>query len=100
MIALITLALSLGAAVEAPDCAAIASAAASVRVEYDARESAIGRASALIFVPSRSGELKAIDADTGRVLWSFIAPEVAAATAPTDLITTSQCCDSTPTGTA
>src|SRR5689334_13790362 len=87
MIALLTLALSLGTAVETPDCTAVANAAASVRVGYDARESAIGRASALIFAPSSSGDLKAIDADTGRVLWSFVAPEVAAATTPADLIT-------------
>jgi type IV pilus assembly protein PilY1 len=43
--------------------------------------------SALLFAPSSSGELKAIDAESGRELWRFAAPELAASTAPTRLMT-------------
>jgi type IV pilus assembly protein PilY1 len=86
MIALIPLVLSLAAGGDA-GCAGVSSALSSVRVEYDSRTSAVGRMSALIFAPSGSGELSAIDADSGDELWRFIAPEASVATAYTDLMT-------------
>lgn len=86
MIAMVSLALSLAAG-GGGECAGVSEALSSVRVEYDSRVGAVGRMSALIFAPSSAGELKAIDADDGRLLWTFVAPEVLAATAPTGLMT-------------
>lgn len=85
MIAIVPLALSLAAG--GVECAGVSEALSSIRVEYDSRSSAVGRMSALIFVPSSAGELKAIDADNGSVLWTFVAPEVLAATAPSERMT-------------
>jgi len=86
MIAIIPLALGIAAGAAA-ECAGVSETLSSVRVEYDSRDSAVGRMSALIFAPSSAGELKAIDADSGSVLWSFVAPEVLAATAPSERMT-------------
>src|SRR3569833_3649334 len=71
MIALVSLALSLGAD-GAAGCAGVSDVMSSIRVEYDSRTSAVGRMSALLFAPSSSGELKAIDAESGSVFWSFV----------------------------
>ena len=90
MIAVVSLALSLaagGAAGGASECAGVSAALSSVRVEYDSRTLAVGRMSAVIFAPSSGGELQAIDSDSGRVLWRFVAPEALAATAPSDRMT-------------
>src|SRR3569833_2440055 len=86
MIALVSLALSLGAD-GAAGCAGVSDVMSSIRVEYDSRTSAVGRMSALLFAPSSSGELKAIDAESGSVLWTFVAPEALTASAPTDRMT-------------
>jgi len=86
MTVLVSLALGL-AVIGAEDCAGVSAAPSSVRVEYDSRTSAVGRMSALIFAPSSGGELQAIDADSGSVLWSFVPPEVLATTAPSDRMT-------------
>jgi type IV pilus assembly protein PilY1 len=86
MIAVVSLALSLAAG-GAAECAGVSAALSSVRVEYDSRTLAVGRMSALIFAASSGGELQAIDSDSGRVLWSFVAPEALAATAPSDRMT-------------
>lgn len=86
MMAVISLALSLAAGGSA-DCTGVSQASSSVRVEYDSRASAVGRMSALIFAPSSGGELKAIDAESGAVLWSFIAPEVLTTPAPSERMT-------------
>jgi type IV pilus assembly protein PilY1 len=86
MIAIISLALSFAAS-GAAECSGISGALSSVHVEYDSRTAAVGRVGALDFAPSSTGELKAIEADTGRVLWTFVPPEVLAATAPTGLMT-------------
>ncbi|MEJ0035613.1 MAG: PQQ-binding-like beta-propeller repeat protein [Gammaproteobacteria bacterium] len=83
-LALLALSLATGGAAE---CARVAAAPSSVRVEYDSRTSAVGRMSALIFSASSDGELRALDADSGRVLWTFSAPEALAATAYTDRMT-------------
>jgi type IV pilus assembly protein PilY1 len=69
------------------DCGGVSATPSSVRVEYDSRVAAVGRMSALIFAPSSSGELAAIDADSGTTLWTFVAPEVLASTAPQGLMT-------------
>ncbi len=90
MIAVVSLALSLaagGAAGGASECAGVSAALSSVRVEYDSRTLAVGRMSAVIFAPSSGGELQAIDSDSGRVLWRFVAPEALAATTPSDRMT-------------
>ena len=76
-----------GADAAAPECAGVSDGLSAVRVEYDSRLSAAGHMSALLFAPSSDGELKAIDADSGRELWRFIAPEVLAATVLTGLMT-------------
>jgi type IV pilus assembly protein PilY1 len=86
MIAVISLAMILAAG-DPSECAGVSEALSSVRVEYDSRADAVGRMSAIIFAPSSAGELKAIDADSGSVLWSFVAPEVLAATAPSERMT-------------
>jgi type IV pilus assembly protein PilY1 len=87
VIAAVSLALMSLAAGGAVGCASVSEALSSVRVEYDSRTSAVGRMSALIFAPSSDGALKAIDAHSGSILWSFVAPEVLAATAPSGRMT-------------
>ena len=86
MMALIALALGL-ADPAVPGCAGVSGNLSSVRVEYDSRISAAGHMSALIFAPSSDGELKAIEADSGRELWTFAAPELSAASTPIELMT-------------
>jgi type IV pilus assembly protein PilY1 len=86
MISAVPLALSLAAG-GVTDCAGVSEAFSSVRVEYDSRISAAGRMSAIVFAPTSAGELKAIDADSGSVLWTFVAPEVLTASAPSERMT-------------
>ena len=86
MITFITLALGLAAA-GAAECAGVAGNLSSVRVAYDSRVSAVGHMSDLIFTPASDGALKAFDADSGRDLWTFVAPDLRTSTANTDLMT-------------
>ncbi|MEJ1966736.1 MAG: hypothetical protein WDO56_36405 [Gammaproteobacteria bacterium] len=71
----------------AQECASSASARSSVRVEYDARTSVPGHVGAVVYARSDNGELTARDEESGEVLWGFRAPELAAAAAPTGLMT-------------
>jgi type IV pilus assembly protein PilY1 len=86
MIALL-LAFTFAAAAGPLECTGVSDGLSFVRVEYDSRFSAAGRMSALLFAPSSSGELKAIDAESGHELWKFVAPELLASPAPTGLMT-------------
>jgi type IV pilus assembly protein PilY1 len=91
-VALVSVALSLAAAggliaAGGGECAGVSGGLSSVRVEYDSRVSAAGRAGTIIFAPSSVGELNALDADSGSLLWTFVPPEVPAATAHVDLMT-------------
>lgn len=71
----------------AQDCAPVALNRASARVEYDLSASRTGRSTAILFEPADTGALRARDEATGRVLWTFFAPELGQARTSGNLMT-------------
>jgi len=71
----------------AQECAPVALKRPSVRVEYDRSATTTGRSNAILFEPLETGALRARDEGTGRVLWTFFAPELGQARAAGDLMT-------------
>lgn len=69
------------------DCVPVAMTRASARVEYDESASAKGRSTAILFESADTGALRARDEATGRVLWTFFAPELGQARTSGDLMT-------------
>jgi type IV pilus assembly protein PilY1 len=66
----------------APDVPGCASSGAghSVRVDYDYALTAAGGSGTLIFEGARDGTLRATEGPGGRVLWSFVPPDLAPST--------------------
>lgn len=69
------------------NCAPVVLKRASARVEYDQSASETGRSATILFEPADAGALRALDEATGRVLWTFFAPELGQARTPGDLMT-------------
>jgi type IV pilus assembly protein PilY1 len=72
---------------DSPECASVAVGRASVKVVYDAGLAAAGGAGGIVFAGSESGEITAIEEASGRVLWKYRPPELAAARVGTGLMT-------------
>jgi type IV pilus assembly protein PilY1 len=71
----------------AQNCAPVALKRASARVEYDQSASETGRSTAILFESADTGALRARDEATGRVLWTFFAPELGQARTSGNLMT-------------
>jgi type IV pilus assembly protein PilY1 len=78
---------ALAAEEDSPECASVAVGRASVKVVYDAGLAAAGGAGVIVFAGSESGEIAAIEEASGRVLWKYRPPELAAARVGTGLMT-------------
>jgi len=87
MIVAVCCLLLLGQRVGAQECTSTVVGHSSVQVDYDAALSAAGGPGTVVFDASGDGTLRALDARSESVLWSFAPPELAASGAHTDRMT-------------
>jgi type IV pilus assembly protein PilY1 len=72
---------------DSPECASVAFSRSSVKVMYHLALTAMGGAGAVIYTKSDDGEISAIEEPSGRLLWTWRPPELAAARVGTGLMT-------------